>query len=87
MTKAILGLDIAKDKFDALLLLNEQPHRRTFHNTLAGWNQLMRWLQRLKVAAAHCCMEATGRLWEGLAIHLQENGHEVSVVNPVRIKR
>ena len=87
MTKPILGVDIAKDKFDALLLLNEQQHRRTFHNTLAGWKQLVRWLQRLKVATVHACMEATGRLWEGLAIHLQENGHEVSVVNPVRIKR
>ena len=87
MTKPILGVDIAKDKFDALLLLNEQQHRRTFNNTLAGWKQLMRWLQRLKIAAVHACMEATGRLWEGLAIYLQEKGHEVSVVNPVRIKR
>jgi transposase len=87
MTKSIIGVDIAKDKFDALLLLNEQQHRRTFNNTLAGWKQLVRWLQRLKVAAVHACMEATGRLWEGLALHLQETGHEVSVVNPVRIKR
>ena len=87
MTKSILGVDIAKDKFDALLLLDEQQHRRTFNNTLTGWKQLARWLRRLKIAAVHVCMEATGRLWEGLAIHLQENGHDVSVVNPVRIKR
>ena len=87
MTKPILGLDIAKDKFDALLLLEEQQHRRTFNNTRAGWKQLICWLQRLNVAAVHACMEATGRLWEGLSVHLQENGHEVSVVNPVRIKR
>ena len=32
-------------------------------------------------------MEATGRLWHGLAKHLGAAKHSVSVVNPVRIKR
>lgn len=87
MTKPILGVDIAKDKFDTLLLLGEQQHRRTFNNAPAGWKQLIHWLQKLGCAEVHACVEATGRLWEGLALHLQQSGHQVSVVNPVRIKR
>ena len=86
MTTPILGLDIAKDKFDAVLLWADQQHRRSFKNTLAGWKQLIRWLKKLKASSVHACMEATGRLWEGLAAYLQEAGHQVSVVNPARIK-
>jgi transposase len=87
MTTPKLGLDIAKDKFDCVLLLNEQQHRRAFRNSLAGWKELDRWLRRLGADQVHACMEATGRLWQGVALHLQEIGHKVSVVNPVRIKR
>jgi transposase len=87
MTTPILGLDIAKDKFDCVLLLQEQQHRRAFRNSLAGWKELDRWLRRLGAGPVHACMEATGRLWEGVALHLQEGRHKVSVVNPVRIKR
>ena len=87
MTTHILGLDIAKDKFDCVLLLAQEQHRRTFRNCLAGWKELDRWLRRLGADQVHACMEATGRLWEGVALHLQHGGHQVSVVNPVRIKR
>jgi transposase len=87
MTTHILGLDIAKDKFDCVLLIDSAPHRRSFRNSLVGWKDLERWLHRLGVEQVHACMEATGRLWEGVALHLQKGGHRVSVVNPVRIKR
>ncbi len=83
---SILGLDIAKDKFDCVLLHREQQHRRTFRNSLAGWKDLDRWLKRLEVKELHGCMEATGRYWEGVAFHLHERGYRVSVVNPRRIK-
>ena len=87
MTTPTLGLDIAKDKFDCLLLLNEEQHRRAFRNSLAGWKELIGWLRRLGASQVHACLEATGRLWQGVALHLQQSGHKVSVVNPLRIKR
>ena len=88
MTTHTLGLDIAKDKFDCVLLLAaDQQHRCAFRNNLTGWKELERWLRRLGADQVHACMEATGRLWEGVALHLQAGGHQVSVVNPVRIKR
>jgi transposase len=36
---------------------------------------------------AHVCLEASGRLWVGIAVHLHRAGHRVSVVNRARIKR
>ena len=34
----------------------------------------------------HACMEATGILYEALAVFLADAGHDVSVVNPLQIK-
>lgn len=87
MTLSILGIDIAKDKFDCVLLRESEQHRQTFTNTKAGWLRLDRWLAKSGATDLHACMEATGRLWQGLAGHLHQAGHRVSVVNPVRIKR
>jgi transposase len=84
---AILGVDIAKKKFD-VTLLNEKggKRRKTLANTPAGFQALSTWLQRHTNAAIHVCMESTSVYWEDLAEYLHEAGHQVSVVNPVRIK-
>src|SRR5690606_1675278 len=87
MTSAILGVDIAKDKFDCVLLIEGKQHRQTFTNTAAGWKKLSHWLEKNGAKTVHACMEATGRLWHGLAQHLIGAQHRVSVVNPLRIKR
>jgi hypothetical protein len=34
----------------------------------------------------HACLEATGRYGDGLALHLHDAGHRVSIVNPTQIK-
>lgn len=34
----------------------------------------------------HACLEATGRYGDGLALHLHDAGHRVSIVNPAQIK-
>ena len=87
MTSPILGVDIAKDKFDCVLLLEGKQHRHTFPNTESGWKKLDLWLEKNGAKTVHACMEATGRLWVGLAEHLRRAQHRVSVVNPVRVKR
>jgi len=91
MTAVYLGLDIAKDSYDAVLLRDGQDDRgrhRAFPNTTAGHQALQDWLQRQSVAPAalHACLEATGRYGDALAQALYDAGYTVSVVNPARIK-
>lgn len=84
----ILGIDIAKRKFDVCLrpAQTEEPrHRSTFQNNLKGFRALLRWLGKQQVPDVHACMEATSRYGEALALFLYQNQHDVSVVNPRRI--
>jgi transposase len=80
-----LGIDIAKKKFDACLLIGKKTALKTFANTNGGFQELMRWLRK-HGGSLHVCMEGTGRLWEPLAEFLHAHGYRVSVVNPLRIK-
>ncbi len=89
MPHLTLGLDIAKDSFDAVLLVPERrPRHRTFPNTTSGFTALQGWLTKPEVALAdvRACMEATGTYFLALATFLHDAGLFVSVVNPARIK-
>ncbi len=82
----VLGIDIAKAKFDTVLLRpNGSTTHKIFANTPAGFAQLQAWLQQNKAQHVHACLEATGTLGEALALFLVEAGHTVSVVNPAII--
>lgn len=81
----ILGIDIAKHKFDIALLLDGKVKNKVFANTPAGFAALSAWLMQHKVTRTHACMEATGIYWEALATYLAEQEHQVSVVNPAQI--
>jgi transposase len=83
---AWLGIDIAKDSFVAHLLTARRTAQGTFDNTPAGFTQLDHWLHKRQARALHVCLEATGRYSEGVAEHLHEAGHTVSVINPARLK-
>lgn len=83
---AALGIDIAKKKFDVALLRDGKFRAKVFDNSPAGFAALKNWLAFLGVAKVHACMEATGILFEGLATFLADEGHEVSVTNPLQIK-
>lgn len=89
MQWTLLGIDIAKHSFDAVVLLPDGKQRhRHFENTRAGHQALRDWLQHPRIASfptAHACMEATGTYWEALATFLVAAGLRVSVVNPKRI--
>lgn len=87
MLAAILGIDIAKKKFDVALYETGKYKHKTVANSPAGFEELSAWLRKNGVEKVHACMEATGILWEALATYLYDAGHVVSVVNPARIKK
>jgi transposase len=87
MIQPVLGIDIAKLKFNTCLI---QPSgklkHKLFPNTSTGFEQLMEWLTKQGVERLHACLEATGTYGEALALFLHDVGHAVSVVNPAAIK-
>lgn len=80
-----LGIDIAKLKFDAVLLTGDGKRHKVFDNTESGFAALTDWLGA-DAAGVHACMEATGGLGDELALFLHERGIAVSIVNPLQIK-
>ena len=85
-TTVWLGIDIAKNTFEACLLNGKKAGHGSFDNAPAGFAKLERWLKKRKVARVHACLEATGRYSEGVAEQLHASGHTVSIINPARLK-
>lgn len=82
----VLGIDIAKAKFDVALLTAEgKIRRKSCVNTPAGFAELGAWLQRRGVMHVHAALEATGTYGDALALWLHDQGHVVSVLNPAVI--
>ena len=84
----ILGIDIAKSKFDVALFQDKQ-HLASgqFSNDTAGFRKLQQWLKNKGHDSVWACMEATGRYGNALAAYLYQQGTPVSMVNPARIKK
>ncbi|WP_026299119.1 IS110 family transposase [Deinococcus aquatilis] len=86
----VLGLDIGKDSiFAHLLLVDGRCHSlAAVPNTAIGFEQLLQWARKHQVGGAelHVVMEATGVYWESCAQHLYDQGCQVSVENPARIR-
>lgn len=84
----ILGIDVAKDKVDVALFNDKEfIAAGQFDNTPTGFKKLGKWLSHKSAEPVRACMEATGRYGDALATWLHEQGHQVSVVNPARIKK
>jgi transposase len=81
-----LGIDISKDSFQVELSVNEKLRHRKFANRKEGFAELCVWLAKHKTVQIHACLEATGPYSEDLALHLHQQGHTVSIVNPAQIK-
>ena len=87
-----LGIDVAKQKLDVVLLLDPdtlKKRQKTVPNTPAGYQALGLWYQQQTGAAPGACqviLEATGPYHEAAALALHEAGFAVSVVNPKVIK-
>jgi transposase len=86
MSVVVLGIDIAKQKFDVSLLVEEKTKHKTCKNSAEGFEALTVWLEKQGVGKVHACLEATGNYGEDLGIYLHEAGHTVSIINPARIK-
>jgi transposase len=84
---SILGIDVSKDTLDVCLLHKEQTFQKRFGNRPGGHQELLRWLRKQRVRRLRACLEATGLYGEEVAQALYEAGYQVSVVNPVRIKK
>lgn len=83
---ANLGIDIAKNKFQAALLKDGKYKSKSFDNRPSGFVALLAWLKQREPGEVHVCLEATGNYGDSLAKFLYDNGCTVSVVNPSRIK-
>ena len=89
MASRILGLDISKATFHAALLKNNKKGKATvrlFDNSWDGFEALQHWLQEQGVHQVHACLEATSVYGHPVATYLYHQGHQVSIVNPSRIK-
>jgi transposase len=83
----VLGIDVGKFECHAALLEDKRVARKSFPNTPKGFAQLDAWILNRKASGSlRVCMESTGGWSEGIALHLAQVGHRVSVVNPSRIK-
>jgi transposase len=85
MSTAILGIDIAKQRFEVALLVEGKIKNKSFKNLKEGFETLALWLRKLGIQQVNACLEATGNYGEDLAIFLHEAGHTVSIVNPARV--
>lgn len=82
-----LGIDVAKAKLDCALRQPDGKHKhKVFDNNPSSFEALHRWLLEWGVTELRVCMEATGVYWESVAEFLANQGHVVSVVNPLQIK-
>jgi transposase len=86
MSVTVLGIDIAKQKFDVALLLDGKTKHKICKNSTEGFESLSLWLGKQGRQKVHACLEATGNYGEDLASYLHEAGHIVSIINPARIK-
>lgn len=86
MSLPVLGIDMAKEKFDAVLVHHDRSHHRSFGNGPTGFEQLQKWLAHHGCPQVHAALEATGTYGDDLALFLYEAGHTVSLVNPAQIK-
>ena len=83
----VLGIDVSKDTLDVMLRNDRGKFHKVVSNDQKGFKALDKWLISQHVDRVHACLEATGQYGDGVAEHLFLQGHDVSVVNPARIKR
>jgi len=78
--KQFLGIDISKDVFD---VVDQADNHYQFHNDSSGFKKF----GKILTNQSHCVMEVTGCYYQTLATWLYSNSINVSVVNPLSIKR
>jgi transposase len=86
-----LGIDVSKAKLDCLLLNahSSKIKSKSLPNTPQGAKELQVWLSKQGVQRdqLHVVMEPTGVYHEGVALALFDAGLQVSLVNPLHLRR
>ncbi len=78
--KEFFGIDISKDVFD---VMDSSEKHHQFKNDPSGFKEFGKLLNE----NSHCVMEATGSYYQGLTTWLYSQSIDVSVVNPLSVKR
>lgn len=84
-----IGIDIAKEKFDAALLYTGRAHEiDTYENNASGVRNFIRRLQKQRTACAvPCVLESTGLLHLTAALEMRQAGYRVHLINPLITKK
>lgn len=80
-----VGVDVAKDKFDVALEIDNKFKLECFGNDKKGYQAFSKWLGKY-TSEPWICMEATGHYSELIADYLSSTKVKVSIVNPLQIK-
>jgi transposase len=78
--KQFCGIDISKDLFD---VVDHLEHHHQFQNDASGFKEF----GKILTENSHCVMEVTGSYYQGLATWVHSKSIDVSVVNPLSVKR
>ena len=78
--KQFFGIDISKDVFD---VVDHMDNHYQYKNDLSGFKEFY----KILTEQSHCVMEVTGSYYQALATWLYSKSVDVSVVNPVSVKR
>lgn len=84
--KAWVGIDVAKDTLEVVLLREADEQHMRQPNSVQGFRSLDNFLKKRCGQEGSVCLEATGLYGDGVAEYLYQRGYRVSVVNPARIK-
>lgn len=80
--KVVIGLDMAKDKFD----IRVRSVSRQFKNSAVGRRRFLKFIRQY-ANQVHVVMEATGNYHLALVKLLAQSGIVFSVINPLQLKR
>lgn len=83
----VIGIDVSKAELHLCLLSpTAKPKAQCFSNDAAGHQHLLRWIAQTTTESVHVCLESTGSYGQAVAATVWQAGHNVSIVNPARIK-
>src|SRR5579863_6924107 len=81
------GIDVSKPWFDIAVFVGLETLRKRFVQGSEGFSELDAWLCESGVVRLKVALEHTGGYERALAEHLLSQGHHVSLVNGLQIKR
>ncbi|MCR4623864.1 MAG: IS110 family transposase [Alphaproteobacteria bacterium] len=86
MSRCVLGMDVSKKDISLALLKDNRFFEKIIPNSLAGFKEILNFLQKHNALKAECFLESTGSYSEAVADFLFDNEFVVKVVNPFKIK-